>query len=267
MPPKFYTFFDSFLIFGLDCRHLFLPTTVDNSDIAAHAYGCPRRIHSHVATTDDTHALTLLDRHHLPTNGSLVEGVDLVEQISRLADSSQFGARDIIHVLWDGCSRTHKNGIISFGEEFVNSDAVGAHKCVVDKVDSELGYLQNFRSYYIFGQPVFRNTPHQDSARLRLTFIDGHGKTLTCQIAGHRQSGRSGTDDRNTPTGLLWHRLTGKPHLRIEISDKRLDASYLDWISLSGQHAMSLALLLMGTDAPADGWEVGDLVDRFHGST
>ena len=65
----------------------------------------------------------------------------------------------------------------------------------------------------------------------------------------------------------LVRRLTEETHLRVEIGNERLYPAYLHRIALTVQHTMALALLLMRAHTPADGRQVGGLVDDLHGLT
>ena len=53
-----------------------------------HPDGRTGGIHSHIATANHAHTLTLAQRHHVAADGSLVVGGDLMQQVSGLAHTS-----------------------------------------------------------------------------------------------------------------------------------------------------------------------------------
>ena len=126
--------------------------------------------------------------YHVTPDGTLVEGVDLMEKIGGLTHATQLSARHPVHVLRDGGAGAHKDGVEALVEHPVDVDAVFSDQRVVDEVDTQFGNLLNLRSHHVLWQSIFGNAPHQHAAGLGLSLVDGHGEAFARQVAGHGQS-------------------------------------------------------------------------------
>ena len=179
----------------------------------------------------------------------------------------QLGTRCRVHILRYAGSCSHENGIVASTEKTVDSHIVLTHHAVGDKLYTESLYLAHLSTYHGLGQSIFRNTIHQHTTRLGLSFEDRDIKALTCQITSNSKSGRTRTDDSHTSTSLLWKLLAREVHLGIEVGNKLLQLAYLYRFSLLAQHTVALALLLMRTHTSTDCRKVALRIDDRHSRT
>jgi hypothetical protein len=140
-----------------------------------------------------------------------------------------------------------------------------AHHGAAPEVDTQRLDLLELGTHHVFLEAVLGNAIHQHPARLFLTLEDGDAEPLPCQVAGHGEPGRTRADDGYLAPRLLGQSLAHQLHLGVEVGDETLDLANLYALAFLGQHAVSLALLLVRTHASADGGQVAALVDDAHG--
>ena len=233
--------------------------------LGSHAQGGAGSVHTHIAATYHAHDLAFVHRHFTAVDVAEIVKAHHAQEVRRLHDALQLTAGQIER-LGQGGSRTDEDGIVFLLEDAVDVDVL-AHDTVGNEGHAECLDFLYLLAHHLFGQAIFGNAEHEHATRLGLALEDGHIESLTGQIAGHRQSRRTRTDNGHLAAGLLRQTFPDKAHLHVEVGNETFEHADAYAFSLGVEYAMPLALFLVRAYPPADGRQVAALVDDRHGIT
>jgi len=135
------------------------------------------------------------------------------------------------------------------------------------ELDTELRQVVHLALHDRLGETELGNAVDEHAASLVQRLEDGHLVTGLDAVARHSEPGGSGADDGDLLAGLrgrLGHRRLTL--LRLPVGDEALETADRHRLLLLSEDADLLALVLLGTDAAADGGQKVGLLDRRHRS-
>ena len=158
----------------------------------------------------------------------------------------------------------HKNGVESAVEKIVDGEIPSDCGGQV-KNHSEVFNLADFAAYHLFRQTVFRYAVHEYAARFGFHFENLHAETAAREVARSCESGRPAAYHGHAPTRFLGYCLVGQARVGVEIGHEAFEFTYVYMAPLLAEHAVALALTLVGAHAAAHCREVAAGVDDRHG--
>jgi len=169
------------------CGHLFFTTAInDHGTFGTQAASSTDRVHCCIATTDDSHFLTLQDRRIAIRIGSIHQ-IDTCQVFVGRHHPDQVLSRNIHKVRKPGAAGS-EDSFETIRMQIVITDCL-ADNTVCHELHTHLAQPFNFYIHNLIRQAEFGNTVFQHTTDFVQSFEHRHVIATLCHITGKRKAG------------------------------------------------------------------------------
>ncbi|OPZ20292.1 MAG: hypothetical protein BWZ10_00699 [candidate division BRC1 bacterium ADurb.BinA364] len=234
-------------------RHLLHRAAIDDRHFGPKPQRRARRIHRHIAASDDSHALAT-DRRRVVI-GELIRfhQVGARQVFVGRINADQVFSRDA-HKRRQARARSDKDRMIAHFAHQLVERGVAADDEIRNELDAHALQIIDLGAHDFDRQAEFGDAIRQHAAEILQSLEHCHFMAQTAQIARYGQSGRTGADDGHPFAGRSGQRRHfNLARIALVIGSEPLQPADRHRLILDADDTLALALLLLGADSPADG--------------